>query len=62
MHRFALLEDTMRSYFYVSSISVGPKKTQKYQSMDGRCQEWVNPSLKRTMGEYIYRIKVGIVI
>ena len=59
LHSIALLDDTNRSYFYVSSISVGPKKTQKYQNIDSQCQEWINQDTQsKGHGEYVYRIKV----
>lgn len=56
-----MLDDTNRTYFYIASISVGPKKTQKYQNLETHCQEWVNPDYTtRHMGEYVYRVKVSI--
>ncbi|XP_041363275.1 probable helicase with zinc finger domain [Gigantopelta aegis] len=59
LHSVALLDDTNRSYFYVSSISVGPKKTQKYQNLENQCQEWINQDTHaKGHGEYVYRIKV----
>ncbi|XP_062616187.1 probable helicase with zinc finger domain isoform X1 [Saccostrea cucullata] len=59
LHRVTLLDDTNRTYFYIASISVGPKKTQKYQNLETHCQEWVNPDYTtRHTGEYVYRVKV----
>lgn len=60
LHRVTLLDDTNRTYFYMASISVGPKKTQKYQNLENLCQEWINPdyNTRGTGGEYVYRIKV----
>ncbi|OWF45624.1 helicase with zinc finger domain [Mizuhopecten yessoensis] len=59
LHIVALLDDTYRTYFHIASISVGPKKTQKYQNLETHCQEWVNPEYPNvTLGEYVYRVKV----
>ncbi|ESO87147.1 hypothetical protein LOTGIDRAFT_106967, partial [Lottia gigantea] len=41
LHNVCLLDDVNKSYFYISSISVGPKKTQKYQNLEnhyGMCK------------------------
>ncbi|WAQ96244.1 HELZ-like protein [Mya arenaria] len=41
------------------NISVGPKKTQKYQNLEPHCQEWKNPEITiNRPGEYVYRVKV----
>ncbi|XP_046366711.2 probable helicase with zinc finger domain isoform X1 [Haliotis rufescens] len=59
LHSVALLDDVNRSYFYISSISVGPKKTQKYQNLEHQCQEWINQdTANKGHGEYVYRVKV----
>ncbi|XP_033744648.1 probable helicase with zinc finger domain [Pecten maximus] len=59
LHIVALLDDTYRTYFHIASISVGPKKTQKYQNLETLCQEWENPEYPNIpLGEYVYRIKV----
>ncbi|KAK3765648.1 hypothetical protein RRG08_063685 [Elysia crispata] len=59
LHCVALMLDTNRSYFHVSSISVGPRKTQKYQNLENMCQEWVNQDIQgKGQGEYVYRVKV----
>ncbi|XP_059155156.1 probable helicase with zinc finger domain [Physella acuta] len=59
LHCVALMSDTNRSYFHVSSISVGPRKTQKYQNLEPQCQEWVNQDTQsKGQGEYVYRVKV----
>ncbi|XP_060071826.1 probable helicase with zinc finger domain [Ylistrum balloti] len=59
LHIVALLDDTYRTYFHIASISVGPKKTQKYQNLETHCQEWENPEYPNiSLGEYVYRIKV----
>ncbi|GFS08344.1 helicase with zinc finger domain 2 [Elysia marginata] len=59
LHCVALMLDTNRSYFHISSISVGPRKTQKYQNLENMCQEWVNQDThSKGQGEYVYRVKV----
>lgn len=59
LHAVGLLDDANRSYFHISSISVGPKKTQKYQNLENHCQEWINPDVSnKGQGEYVYRVKV----
>lgn len=59
LHCVALMQDTNRSYFHISSISVGPRKTQKYQNLENMCQEWVNQDIhSKGQGEYVYRVKV----
>lgn len=58
LHRVTLLDDTNRIYFYIASVSVGPKKTQKYQNIENNCQEWVSPDYNKTAAEHVYRIKV----
>jgi len=56
-----LLDEAVSNYFYVSSISVGPKKTQKYQNLETHCQEWKNPEITiNRPGEYVYRVKVSV--
>jgi hypothetical protein len=60
MHAVGLWDDANRTYFHISSISVGPKKTQKYQNLENHCQEWVNPDVgNKGQGEYVYRVKVS---
>ncbi|CAG5131356.1 unnamed protein product [Candidula unifasciata] len=55
----ALMSDTHRSYFHIASISVGPRKTQKYQNLENQCQEWVNQDTQsKGQGEYVYRVKI----
>jgi len=55
-----LLDEAVSNYFYISSISVGPKKTQKYQTIENHCQEWKNPDITiNRPGEYVYRVKVS---
>ena len=57
--RVVLLDEAGSNYFYISSISVGPKKTQKYQNLENCCQEWKNPDITiNRPGEYVYRVKV----
>lgn len=57
--RVVLLDEAVSNYFYISSISVGPKKTQKYQNLENHCQEWKNPEITiNRPGEYVYRVKV----
>ncbi|XP_012946925.1 probable helicase with zinc finger domain [Aplysia californica] len=59
LHCVALMMDTHRSYFHISSISVGPRKTQKYQNLENQCQEWINQdTLSKGQGEFVYRVKV----
>ncbi|PVD39317.1 hypothetical protein C0Q70_01946 [Pomacea canaliculata] len=66
LHGVALLDDVNRSYFHISSISVGPKKTQKYQNLETHCQEWINQdavsksqdNINKSQGEYVYRVKI----
>ena len=59
--RVVLLDEAGSNYFYISSISVGPKKTQKYQNLENSCQEWKNPDITiNRPGEYVYRVKVHI--
>ncbi|KAH9492798.1 hypothetical protein Btru_024739, partial [Bulinus truncatus] len=59
LHFVALMSDTNRSYFHISSISVGPRKTQKYQNLENQCQEWANQDTQsKSQGEYVYRVKV----
>ncbi|KAI8742129.1 helicase with zinc finger domain [Biomphalaria glabrata] len=59
LHFVALMSDTNRSYFHISSISVGPRKTQKYQNLENQCQEWANQDTQsKGQGEYVYRVKV----
>ncbi|XP_052069643.1 probable helicase with zinc finger domain [Mytilus californianus] len=58
LHRVTLLDDTNRIYFYIASVSVGPKKTQKYQNIENNCQEWVSPDYNKSAAEHVYRIKV----
>ncbi|KAK7502369.1 hypothetical protein BaRGS_00006322, partial [Batillaria attramentaria] len=59
LHSVALLDDAYRSYFHISSISVGPKKTQKYQNLENHCQEWINQdTANKSQGEYVYRVKI----
>lgn len=60
LHRVTLLDDTNRIYFYIASVSVGPKKTQKYQNIENNCQEWVSPDYNKTAAEHVYRIKVWL--
>ena len=60
LHAVGLLDAANRSYFHISSISVGPKKTQKYQNLENHCQEWVNQdTASKGQGEYVYRVKVS---
>ena len=60
LHAVGLLDDANRTYFHISSISVGPKKTQKYQNLETHCQEWMNQdTASKGQGEYVYRVKVG---
>uniref|UniRef100_A0A0B7B1B5 C3H1-type domain-containing protein n=1 Tax=Arion vulgaris TaxID=1028688 RepID=A0A0B7B1B5_9EUPU len=59
LHCVALMLDTNRSYFHIVSISVGPRKTQKYQNLENQCQEWVNQDTQnKGQGEYVYRVKI----
>ncbi|XP_070187827.1 probable helicase with zinc finger domain isoform X2 [Littorina saxatilis] len=59
LHAVGLLDDANRSYFHISSISVGPKKTQKYQNLETHCQEWTNQdTASKGQGEYVYRVKI----
>ncbi|XP_055954783.1 probable helicase with zinc finger domain [Patella vulgata] len=59
LHNVCLLDDVNKSYFCISSISVGPKKTQKYQNLENNCQEWTNQDVSvKAHGECVYRIKV----
>lgn len=59
LHCVALLDDANRSYFHISSISVGPKKTQKYQNLETHCQEWINQdTANKGQGEFVYRVKI----
>ena len=60
LHRVTLLDDTNRIYFYIASVSVGPKKTQKYQNIENNCQEWVSPDYNKSAAEHVYRIKVSL--
>ncbi|XP_076449410.1 putative helicase with zinc finger domain [Babylonia areolata] len=59
MHAVGLMDAANRTYFHISSISVGPKKTQKYQNLENHCQEWVNQdTANKGQGEYVYRVKI----
>ena len=60
-HAF-LLDDATRRHFYIASITIGPKRSQKIQKIDEECQEWLNPYFAsgQTNSEKVYRIKVCI--
>ena len=65
LHSVILLDDSSRLFFRISSISVGPRKSQKHQNIENPCQEWVNYEAYQMKNissanavENVYRIKV----
>ncbi|KAK3583585.1 hypothetical protein CHS0354_039403 [Potamilus streckersoni] len=58
IHDVVLLDESSSSYFHISSISIGPKKTQKYLNLETHCQLWQNVDTVNKAGEYVYRVKV----
>jgi hypothetical protein len=67
LHRAVLLEQESRKYFHISSVSVGPKRSQRQQTLHDMCQHWQNPATANsattaaanaTAAEKVYRIKV----
>lgn len=62
LRRVGLIDDTVSRHFHISSITIGRKKAQVSQTLDGHCQDWTNQAYVSTRNsvDRIYRIKVGI--
>ena len=68
MKRAILLDDEARKHFYIESISVGPRRSQRKLSIGDMCQEWENTNLTTVVSappagdktaEKVFRIKVS---
>ena len=63
LRRVCLLDDSNKKHFHIASVTVGPKKQQKTQTVDEHCQDWLNPDYSTDVSddavkEFICRVKV----